>query len=207
MIKAVIFDVDGVVLTTQDADGRYFWSRTAKEDLGLSKAHFQKIFGPAWLQLTRGKGDTISYLETVFSDPLFRELPITPTIFIDYWLSRDGYVNERMREFVSRMRLPCYLGTNQEAYRTAHIQKLVGRFFSGCFASYALKSIKPEAQFFIRIEEALKLRPEEILLIDDTAANCDGARARGWDSFHFAGDFDELAQFLLKRNALPSRDA
>lgn len=44
-IKAIIFDVDGVLFQNHDENGRYLWSKNAKEDLGLSRDHFLIIYG------------------------------------------------------------------------------------------------------------------------------------------------------------------
>ncbi len=43
-IKAIIFDVDGVVFNTHDESGNYLWSQNVKEDLGLISKHFSVIF-------------------------------------------------------------------------------------------------------------------------------------------------------------------
>lgn len=37
----------------------------------------------------------------------------------------------------------------------------------------------------VAVTVALGAAPEEMLLIDDLAANCGAARACGWDAFHF----------------------
>ena len=200
-IKAIIFDVDGVVLTTHNAQGRYFWSETVKEDLGLSKDHFQKIFSPDWNSyVVTGKIETISYLKRVFEDPLFEGLGLTPEKYIDYWLTKhnniDGHINEEMIQLIQSLKIPCYLGTNQEFHRTNRVEKCIGKNFKGIFTSYKIGFIKPESAFFNHVEKELKLRSDEILLVDDTKENVEGAQKCGWHTYHYKGDFDNFKNFF-----------
>src|ERR1700687_5543034 len=123
MVKAIIFDVDGVIFKSQDQNGKYLWSRNLKQDLGLGKQHCQLIYSDAWNMVTRGKIDTKDHLKNVFSDPIFDGLEITSEIFINYWLSYDNYVNTDMIEIVQSLKIPVFLGTNQDRYRTEHIKK------------------------------------------------------------------------------------
>lgn|GEM_PF-6938300 len=132
-IKAVVFDVDGVVFRSLNENGKYLWSRTAKEDLGLTKDHFRKIFSSNWDDVVCGNIETIDHLRCVFQDPLFTPLSITPESYIDYWLKNDNFIDWDVIDFVKTITIPCYLGTNQDYYRTQHIVQLVGHFFFGMF--------------------------------------------------------------------------
>lgn len=80
MIKAIIFDVDGVIFNTHDIDGKYIWSKNIKQDLGLNKEHLSKIFSSDWLEVIRGRTNTIEHLKTVFKE--FPELNISLKQFI-----------------------------------------------------------------------------------------------------------------------------
>ena len=76
---------------------------------------------------------------------------ITPEQYIQYWLTHDHQVNQSVLDLVKSLKIPCYLGTNQEALRTAHILDTVGSYFKECFASYKIGVIKPEQGFFQHI--------------------------------------------------------
>lgn len=54
-IKAIIFDVDGVLFKTYDENGDFLWIRSTKEDLGLSLDHLSIIFSEKWGDITKGK--------------------------------------------------------------------------------------------------------------------------------------------------------
>ena len=92
-IKAIIFDVDGVVFKTHDESGNYLWSQSVKEDLGLTSKHFSLIFSEKWESIIRGKIKLDTHLQSVFQEKLFKDLSITPERYIHYWLTHDHHVN------------------------------------------------------------------------------------------------------------------
>lgn len=197
-IKAIIFDVDGVIFKTQDKSGNYLWSQNIKEELGLTSKHLSAIFSEKWERIIRGEITLDQHLDAIFQEKLFKDLGITTKQYTQYWLSNDHQVNQGMLDFVKNLKIPCYLGTNQEALRTAHILDTIGFYFKECFASYKIGFIKPEQGFFKHIQKALSLLPHEILLIDDTKNNTLGAQDCGWHVHHYQNDIEELVGFLKK---------
>ena len=198
-VKAIIFDVDGVVFNSLDENGRYLWSKNIKSDLGICGEHFKLIFSDRWDDVTRGKTTTKDHLRSVFMHEIFNELRengLTPDSYINYWLSHDGNINLEMIGFVKQFTIPVYLGTNQDEHRTRHIVECVGHFFTGCFASYQIGHIKTEKEFFEYIQNKLQLKPDELILIDDTKANIDGARACGWNAFLYQNNLEDLKRFI-----------
>lgn len=197
-IKAIIFDVDGVIFNTHDEKGNYRWSRDIKKDLGLTSIHLVAIFSEKWESIIMGKIDFSYYLETLFEDRLFQNISITPQQFIQYWFIQDQQVHQDILDFVKSLKIPCYLGTNQEALRTCHILNTVGSYFKGCFAYYKTGFIKPEKEFFQYIQTSLSLLSHELLLIDDTKNNILAAQDCGWHGYHYQNDTKNLTDFLLK---------
>ncbi len=196
VIKAVVFDVDGVLFDSIDTNGKYLWSKNATQDLGLRSAHFKKIYSSKWDAVTRGTVSTISHLTEVFNDELFASLNLRPEKYIEYWLSHDVFLNTAMLELAASLSVPAYIGTNQDLHRTQHIKKLVGPVIKDIFSSYEMGYIKPEVGFYTHIEKALKLAPHEILLIDDTLANVAAAQERGWHTIQYQSEITDLRQLL-----------
>ena len=121
---------------------------------------------------------------------------------IQYWLTHDHQVNQGVLDLVKGLKIPCYLGTNQEALRTHHILDTVGSYFKECFASYKIGFIKPEQGFFQHIQKALSLLPHELLLIDDTKNNTLGAQDCGLHVYHYQNDTRGLMDFFKKYEGL-----
>jgi len=197
-IKAIIFDVDGVIFKAHDENGSYLWSRSIKEDLGLTSKHFAVIFSQKWDAIIRGKIDLEEHLQDIFQQQLFKDLAITPQQYIEYWLSHDHYVNQDILNLVKSLETQCYLATNQECLRTTHILATIGSYFKECFASYKIGFIKPEQDFFRYIQNTLSLLPHELLLIDDMKNYTLGAQKCGWHVYHYQNDISGLLAFLKK---------
>lgn len=196
MTKAIIFDVDGVVFKTHNEDSKYLWSRTIKKDLGITSQHFSEIFSDKWIDILTGKITFKKHLNDVVKKDLFKEINFSPEKYIDYWLAKDHNLNLGLLEVVKSLKIPCYLGTNQEMLRTSHIIKSVGEYFQGCFPSYKVGYIKPEVEFFSHIEKSLELKPQELLLIDDLKENIMSADKCGWKTYHYKNDTRDLQVFL-----------
>lgn len=197
LIKALILDVDGVVLKMRDEHGKFIWEYTIAQDLGLSGKHIAQIFSTRWKHdVLRGKYETMRYLEEVFNDPAFKGLAISPEAFMHYWVTKDSNLNHDVLHAVNNLSIPVYLGTNQEAYRTKYLVELLGKQFKGCFASYHIGTTKPEPFFYRHIEQSLGLNPEELLLIDDSVAHVEAAKKCGWHGYHYQDDVTDLQEFI-----------
>ena len=164
-IKAIIFDADGVLFKSHDKSGKYLWSRRIKEDLGMTSKHFSLIFSDKWESIIRGKIKLDDHLHAIFQEKSFKELGITPEQYIQYWLTHDHHVNQGILDFVKSLKIPFYIGTNQEAVRTRHILDTFGCYFTGCFASYQMGFIKPEPGFFSAYSKGL--RPPRLRIVTD----------------------------------------
>jgi putative hydrolase of the HAD superfamily len=76
---------------------------------------------------------------------------------------------------------PCYLATNQDAYRADCMRRNAryGEVLDGAYYSCDIGAAKPSADFFAHIADDLGLAPDRLLFLDDQPANVDGARAAG----------------------------
>lgn len=75
--------------------------------------------------------------------------------------------------------------------------------FDALVLSFEVGTRKPERRIFEIAAEAAGVPAESCVLIDDTAANCAGAEAAGWQAVHFT-DAEEAAARLRPLLALPS---
>ena len=191
MVKAIIFDVDGVIFNSTDSAGNFLWSANIERDLGIKIADLRKIFSSAWLNVIKGEIDTKVHFEKTL-------LPygVSAEKFIDYWLKNDDHINQNVLNIIQEIRQPVYLGTNQETYRAAHLQSMIGDYFKKIFSSCEIGAVKPEEAFYAHIERELELPSSNLLFIDDTEANISAAQNRGWNTYHFKGDLNELRRVL-----------
>jgi putative hydrolase of the HAD superfamily len=83
-----------------------------------------------------------------------------------------------------------------------HFPGIVRRFKPNIFFSCDFGALKPSAELYAGVLERLARPPEAVLLIDDSQANVEGARAFGLQAVRFTGDGalrrDLAARGLLK---------
>lgn len=58
-------------------------------------------------------------------------------------------------------------------------------YFDHIFNSFTLKKSKRDATLFGDVAERLRVKPQEILFVDDNRENVERAQARGWRALHF----------------------
>lgn len=187
MIKALILDVDGVLIDGRPIDGLN-WAHDLEKDLGISKNDLiASFFAPYWNDIVCGRHDILDCLVQALS-------AIAPhadaQILLEYWFAHDARLNEPLLDqlrIFRRKGLPCYLATNQEHLRAAYIMNdlALGMQTDGIFYSAAMGCRKPDPVFFVSIQTTLNLAPENLLLIDDTRENLEAAQRLGWQNLHW----------------------
>jgi putative hydrolase of the HAD superfamily len=182
MIQAIVFDADGVLVKPPS----WFVTR-AHELYGVPKAEFMAFIHGEFKRCTTGELD----LEVALVPLLERwRVPVSIPEFIQNWLEHENVLDLEMLEEIAllrAMRLPCFVGTNQERNRANFMRLEMGlqAATDGVFASCDLGARKPDQAFFDRLAERLNLDPARLLLIDDSHENVAGARAAGWCAEHF----------------------
>lgn len=183
-IRALMIDVDGVLVCGRPSDGRP-WASTIEDDLGLSVADLQReFFSPHWNEIVLGQAALVDHLKPA----LARMAPhLSCDDFIAYWFENDARLNTELLEELRQQReagIRIYLATNQEHVRAAHLVEALGlgSHCDGIYYSAALGSRKPDRAFFEKVAALSGLRPDQLLLIDDTPANIVAAQACGWDA-------------------------
>lgn len=179
--RVVIFDVDGVLIKSVNSNREFLWSQTIGEDLGVvSGAVLKDIFSDGWQACILGKADTKKHIQSVFAA---HDLGLRADVFIDYWLEHDTEIDQDVIECVGALQSQrLFIATNQDKLRTAFLKNIFSHLFEDIFSSADLGVMKPEDDYFKRIEETIKARPENIIFIDDLEQNISAAQRRGWNA-------------------------
>ena len=189
-VKALMVDVDGVLVDGRPEDGRH-WLTSIEEDLGFpSDTLHEQFFAPYWDDIVVGRAGLMEHLTTA----LQRIAPqVSPAKFVSYWFERDSRLLAPLLgefSFVRSAGIRVYLATNQEHLRAAYLMERLGlaEHVDGIFYSARLGAKKPDMEFFARVQAAVGLRGEEMLLIDDSRQNVDAALGAGWQGLHWTKD-------------------
>lgn len=180
-------DVDGVLVDGRPEDGHH-WHTSLEEDLGFSSNTLhEQFFAPYWENIVLGRIGLMEHLVTA----LQRIAPhVSPAEFVSYWFERDSRLVSPLLQELSLVRsagVRVYLATNQEHLRAAYLMENLGlaKHVDGIYYSAHLGAKKPDIGFFTKVQAAVGLRGEEMLLIDDSRQNIEAALKAGWQALHW----------------------
>ncbi|WP_297112476.1 HAD-IA family hydrolase [uncultured Devosia sp.] len=192
MTRAVLFDVDGVLINGYHSNPERVvpWDKDLLEDVGIDPDHFRKgfIFDVFIKKVIVG--------EMALMDALERHLPAlgytgSPMAFARYWLEKDSSVNQPVLEVVRKLRsagdCQLFIATNQEHMRANWLWSVLelGDLFEDIFYSARIGARKPDARFYQFVDSKVGPRAEPPLFFDDTEAVVQGARKAGWEAVQF----------------------
>jgi epoxide hydrolase-like predicted phosphatase len=185
MLKAVIFDVGGVLIRTHSWAGREKWATR----LGLDAREFEDFVfsGESGRQAQLGQISSAEHW-TWLAD----HFGLDETGMAE--LRRDFFSGDRLDEslvaYIKRLR--------QAGYRTGLLSNAGGEarhllsgdypiidHFDGVVISAEVGVMKPDPKIYQLAAERVEVDVTEALFVDDVVENVEGARAVGMEAVHF----------------------
>jgi putative hydrolase of the HAD superfamily len=198
MIKAIMVDVDGVLIVDADQGG---WSAGLERDVGISASQLHAaFFEPHWEEVIHGRASLRERLAPVLQS-------IAPHVtcdeLIDYWFSHDAHVDEALLAELAAVRadgIQVHLATVQDHERARYLWEVLDfrSRFDGLHYAAQLGCSKPSPSFYRSIEARTGFRPQDLFFIDDKPANVEGAIMCGWAAAVWTGQ-DRLRSLLPDR--------
>lgn len=187
IIRAVIFDVGGVLVRTRDHAGRQAWE--ARLGLGAGEAEAIVLNSEMGRRAQRGELTTAALWAWVaerlgLGDDLdaFRR---------DFW--RGDAVDEALVDLIRRLR-PRYqlaiISNASDSLLPTLSEYGLAEKFDLIVGSAAEGVMKPQPEIYRRALARLGRAPQEAVFIDDAPANVAGARAVGMAAIHFTPGID-----------------
>jgi putative hydrolase of the HAD superfamily len=192
MTRAVVFDVDGVLVHGYHArpELQRRWDDGLLADLGVDPDRFRDefIFDIFIKKVITGQTSLIEALDRRLPSLGYRG---SAMVFAQYWLANDSQLNLPLlaivRQLKARDDLKLYIATNQDHMRALWLWQTMGLgdVFEDIFYSARAGVRKPEKGFFDFVEQHIGPQTEPPLLFDDTPKVIDGARRHGWEAVLF----------------------
>jgi glucose-1-phosphatase len=205
MLKAVIFDLGGVIVRSHERRGRRHWEqKLGLPDWGCDEIVFNSSMGV--------KAQLGEISETALWRWVGERLKLSAA-------ELDAFQQDFWADDVVDLALVAYLHSLRAPYQVALIsnaadglrQALADRYniadlFDLIVISAEEKVMKPTAVIYERTLAQLDRRPEETVFVDDNAANIAAARALGMAAIHFTPAVDIPAEMaalgVMARNGI-----
>jgi putative hydrolase of the HAD superfamily len=176
MISTILFDVDGVLVTSDP------FSVTLAREHHITTDMTVPFFRGPFRQCLTGhadlKAEIASHLPTWGWRGSVEE-------FLDLWFTTSQQLDANLLAAAQRLRqrgIHCYLATNQERYRTDYLLTRMGLAsqFDGCYSSAHIGYMKDNPAFFQQVLQTLPGTPaSDVLFWDDSPGNVATARIVG----------------------------
>ncbi len=151
MIKAILFDADGVTLIKQG-----YLSEKLSRDFNIPLDQIMPFFRNDYRLCQEDKLDL-----KIILPKYLEQWKIQKSVddFLDYWFSADTKPDKIMIEKIQTLRtngIKCYLASDQEKYRAEYILHTLkfSEYFDKCFFSYNVGSSKSNPNFYKSIRRA-----------------------------------------------------
>lgn len=201
-IRAVIFDIGGVLVRTVDPSARAVWEQRLGLPLGGAEA--KVLNSPTGHSAQRGEISDADLWRWVQQELQLGE--DLERFRADFW--RGDAVDASLIDFIRRLR-PRYrtavISNATDSLRATLTRYGLLELFDVIVGSAYEGVMKPDPAIYARALNRLGLRAEQTVFIDDAPANVAGAIAVGMDAIQFTPSIDfESALARLGVYALPS---
>ena len=180
MIKTIIFDLNKVLVTYDKSGDEYF------SKLGMSREEFWKDREQALEEYTLGKitFDEFLLIQLKKSNLSNNKLKIIRELHDGGLRIVEGII-PLLESLRKKYKLILMAGEGKESVALKLDKFDLRKYFSEIYATYISKMNKTEIKFYKLILKENKLRPEEVLFIDDQQRYIDAAKKTGIKTVKF----------------------
>ena len=194
MIKAIIFDLNGVFLKSE-----YLTNRIEEKFSIPSNESFSVLKESLKETRLNPKVKIFKYWIDLFKK---YKVNITESEFLSFWFSGESLANDFVL-FSKKLRkrgLKVYILSNNFKERTEYYRKNFKEIFSNvdnAFFSWETGYVKSDPKAYTNLLSIIKVKPEETLYFDDSEENVQLAKSLGINAYVYR-DFDSTKKILAE---------
>lgn len=196
MMKAIIFDADGMVLQNKTD----IFSNRLHHTYGVPLEKILPFFKNEFQKCLVGQADLKEELQKYIQDWNWNQ---SIDELLRFWFENESSVDKNILQSIQRLQsqgTACFLATNNEQYRTKFLLENLHlkNYFQSIFSSSTLGYKKTQPEFWATIFQSLSpLKRTDILVWDDDSENVLSARNFGFQAELYT-DFASYQKTLEK---------
>lgn len=193
MIKTIIFDIGGVLLYIEDSSNAIF--RQLAKEFGIPEDKSMAFHAKYLDRMLVGKISTNAFF-LLFK----KEFHVKGNVKAAYEAAalKHSKPNGQLLKLIDKLseHYPIVALSNGTAMRAIMDQHFdIYSHFNNVFLSYKLKMVKPSKRIYQEVLKKMKLKPEEVLFIDDKESNLKVARELGIKCIQFNNNAQLITEF------------
>jgi glucose-1-phosphatase len=204
-IKAIIFDMGGVLLRTCDESPRI--QLAEKMGVTVEQLKHEVFSSRSAIQSEEGLLDKAAHWKNVLES--FGLIANGSLESFDEMFWAGDCVDQDLLAYIRQLRIIFSLGFISNAFQGARpwIESHYGFMdvFNYTVFSYEVKMRKPQPEIYLLVCMHLGVAPEEAVFVDDMQVNVDGARNAGLHAIHYQDKNQlekELGELILRINEI-----
>ena len=176
-IDAILFDLGGVLIELHGVERMLAWSPS----LGTTEELWRRWLGsPAVRGYETGRTDRAAFAEAIIGE---FGLPVGRDAFLEEfaWWPKTLHpeASALLASLKPRYTLASLSNTNELHWDRFEREWALPSMFHHNFPSYAVGKLKPDAEYFEHVLDALDVAPANALFVDDNRINVEAARSVG----------------------------
>jgi len=202
MIKAIVFDVDGVLVNAER------FSAQLEKEYGIPAEKLLPFFKGPFQDCLLGKAQLKDVIE-----PYLTEWGWKGTVdeFLDFWFKSEHKIDKEIFDVIAHLKenTLVFVATNQEERRTSYLSNEMGfgKIFKKVYSSAQIGYLKENPNFFNSMLKDIQkhflpdIKASEVLFFDDTEKNVKAAQEYGVNA-HLYTDIETFKKELANYNLL-----
>ena len=198
MLKAVLFDMDGVVVNTEPLHHKAYYRMFTDVNIKVSKALYESFTGQSTISICRHLVKHFNLSETPKTLVQLKRKHFKYLFENDTSLTLIDGVLERIKEYYNNG-LTLVLASSASM---PNINRIFQRFdldqyFIAKLSGADLKASKPHPEIFIKAAEISGHHKDECIVIEDSTNGMQAAKAAGIFCVGYSGDLKSTQDFSL----------